>query len=141
MDLLNNIYDTARYKVMLALQDWTKVDLMLTAWSGTPTFVPTHTYVSDVDAVSGVIERGSSLPITSATVAPDGTAQTNQVIIPAVPIGLPLTFFTMSIRKPTHSLSELILYIDEADGLPFYPNGLDVTIQPDWLQRRGWWRA
>ena len=79
--------------------------------------------------------RGSSLPITSQTVAPDGTAQTNQVIIPGVPIGAPITFFTMS------DADQLILFIDEAVELPFVPNGLDMVVQPDWLEQRGWWKA
>jgi hypothetical protein len=138
--LTNSIYNGARYRLPLALLDWTNIDLMLTAWSGTPTFVPTDVYLSDIVA-HGLVERGSSLPISSKSVSPDGTAQTNEVIIPAVPIGTPLTFFTMSERKPTHALSELILFIDEAFDLPFDPNGLDVIVQPDWLNRRGWWKA
>ena len=138
--MANSIYNPARYKLMLGLFDWTATDLMLTCWSGTPTFVPTDTYIGDV-VNHGLTERGSSLPITSKTVAPDGTAQTNQVVIEAVPIGAPITFFTMSERKPQHAFSELILFIDEALDLPFDPNGLDMVVQPDWLQRRGWWKA
>ena len=140
MDNVNTIYDAARYKLMNALFDWTKTNLVLTCWSGTPTFVPTDATIDDL-VLHGVVDRGASLPITSKTVSPDGTAQTNQVVIQAVPIGAPLTFFTMSERKPTYGLSELILFIDEALDLPFDPNGLDIVVQPDWLQRRGWWKA
>jgi len=136
----NSIYNGARYRLPLALMDWTKIDLMLSAWAGTPTFVATDLYISNI-AGRGAVERGTSMPITSATVAPDGTARTNRVIIPAIPIGTPITFFTMSERKPTHSLSELILFIDDAKDLPFDPNGLDLLVQPDWLQERGWWKA
>jgi hypothetical protein len=137
---VNSVYDSSRHRLMRGLQNWEALDLMLTVWSGTPTFVPTDMYVSDITA-RGLVERGSSQPITSKTVAPDGTAQTNQVVIPGVPIGAPLTFFTMSIRKPTRSLSELILFIDDAKELPFDPNGLDLVVQPDWMQGRGWWKA
>jgi hypothetical protein len=121
---MNGIYDAARYKLMTALFDWTKTDLLLTCWSGAPTFVPTDTTIADM-LTHGVVDRGSSLPVTSKTVAPDGTAQTNQIVIPGVAIGDPITFFTMSEKKPTHNLSELILFLDEA---------LD-------LQKRGWWKA
>jgi hypothetical protein len=33
------------------------------------------------------------------------------------------------------------LFIDDAEGLPFTPNGLDVLIEPDWLLERGWAKA
>ena len=136
---MNTIYDAARYKLMTAAFDWTATDLLLTCWSGTPVFVPTDQTIGDV-GIHGPVERGSSLPITSQSVTPDGTGQTNKVVIPAVAVGAPITFFTMSDRKPTHSLSELILFIDEAEDLPFDPNGLDMVVYPDWLQQRGWWR-
>ena len=46
----------------------------------------------------------------------------------------------MSVRKPTHNQSELVLFIDEAVELPFAPNGLDMVVTPDWSKNRGWWR-
>jgi hypothetical protein len=139
--MANTIYDAARYKLMNGLFNWPLTNLVLTCWSGTPTFVPGDTTIQDI-LNHGLTDRGSSLPITSKTVAPDGTAQTNQVVIPAVPIGAPLTFFTMSERNVANYLfSDLILFIDEALDLPFDPNGLDIIVQPDWLQRRGWWKA
>jgi len=131
---MNTIYNSARYQLMTAQLNWLTVDLTLTAWSGAAVFDPLDETISDVGA-HGPVNRGSSLPITSQTVAPDGTAQTNQVVIPAVPIGDPVTFFTMS------NGAQLILFIDEAEGLPFVPNGLDMVVQPDWLQNRGWWKA
>ena len=137
---MNTVYNYARYKLMTGSFDWTATDLMLTAWSGTPTFVAVDKTIANVVA-HGLTERGSSLPITAKSVLADGTAQTNQVVIPAVTIGAPITFFTMSERKPTHAQSELILYIDEAIELPFIPNGLDMVVQPDWLSKRGWWKA
>ena len=30
-------------------------------------------------------------------------------------------------------MSQLILFIDEAEGIPFHANGLDMVVQPDWL--------
>jgi hypothetical protein len=131
---MNNVYDVARYRLMTSAFDWRAANLVLTAWSGTPVFSATDETIADV-ATHGPVERGSSLPITSKTVASNGTAQTNQVVIPDVLIGDPVTFFTMS------DGDELVLFIDEATELPFVPNGLDMLVQSDWLEQRGWWRA
>jgi hypothetical protein len=57
------------------------------------------------------------------------------VLLPAVPVGPLVTWFTM-----TKAGTDLILYIDDAEGLPFTPNGLDVPVTPDWLSNRGWFR-
>jgi hypothetical protein len=136
---MNNIYDAARYKLMNALFSWTEADLMLTAWSGVPTFDPTNTLLSNITDLGGT-DRGSSLTITSKTVNSQGVGQTNQVVIPAVAVGPDITFFTLSDRHPTYIQSELILFLDEVDGLPFVANGLDMLIQPDWLTFRGWFK-
>ena len=130
---MSDIYDVARYRLMTGAFDWLTANLVLTAWSGTPVFSATDEVITDV-AAHGPVARGSSLPITSKTVTTDGTGQTNQVVIPAVAIGDPITFFTMS------DGTALILFIDDAIELPFIPNGLDMLVQPDWLEQRGWWR-
>ena len=80
------------------------------------------------------------MPVTGQAVAPDGTAQTNPVVIPDVGVGPTVTWFTFS-RQERHARAvQLILYIDEAEGLPFEANALDIVVQPDWLLARGWWR-
>ena len=132
--MANGVYDNARYKLMTAAFSWPAADLVLTVWSGTAVFYPVDQIINDV-AAHGAVQRGTSMPITAKTVALDGTAQTNQVVVPAVAIGDPITFFTMSDGL------DLVLYIDEALDLPFIPNGLDMVVQPDWLDQRGWWKA
>jgi len=136
---MNEIYDIQRYEQKTAGFDWTKIPLMLTAWSGTPVFKAYHKTISEIVA-AGCTERGSSLPITYQHVHNDGTAQTNQVLIPKVPIGAPITFFTMSKRTVPHQAAELILFLDDVYLLPFIANGLDLIVTPDWLQNRGWFR-
>lgn len=131
---MNNVYDDARVKLLTALFDWTAYDLRLVAWSGTPSFLPTEKTVSQITG-RGYAISGTSQVITSKTVSVNGTAQTNQLLLPAVPVGPPVTWFTM-----TKAGTDLILYIDDAEGLPFTPNGLDVPVTPDWLSNRGWWR-
>jgi hypothetical protein len=130
---VNGIYDQARYQLLTAQLDWRAVPLVLSAWGGTPLFDPTDETVADIIA-HGFTEIGTSMPITHQTVSTDGTAQTDPVLIPAVPIGPSVTWFTFA------AASQLILFIDDADELPFVPNGLDLIVQPDWLAGRGWWR-
>jgi hypothetical protein len=138
---VNSLYDSIRYELLTGVFDWTAIDLQLIAWRGTPQFVATEKTVTNFKAHGAATEAGRSLDITSQTVSANGTAQTNQVVIPAVPVGAALTHFTMVRKHPTvPDSSDLILYIDEAFELPFVPNGLDMLIQPDWLTNRGWWR-
>jgi len=133
--MANQPYDSARYRFVTAGLNWLTTDLRLTVWGGAPVFVPTDTMVSDL-TVRGVPLLGASQPITVKSVTANGTAQTNAVVIPNVPIGPDVTHFTMG-----DTTGRLILFIDQALDLPFTPNGLDMVIQPDWLEQRGWFRA
>lgn len=117
--------------------DWIGSDLRVAAWGGVPLFVEADDALADIQA-RGYTKLGDSLPITSKTVSANGTAQTNQVVIPGVPVGQLVTWFTM--YKKVGLGDELILYVDEAYELPFDPNGLDMVVQPDWFQNRGWFR-
>ena len=136
---MNSVYDETRVRLLTASLDWAALDLMLSAWAGTPDYTPTDTTIANIKG-RGAVELGFSLPINSASVSVDGTAQTDQVVIPMVPIGPAVTWFTMSDRDAAHDQSKLIIFIDEATELPFVPNGLDLLVNPDWLQMRGWWR-
>jgi hypothetical protein len=136
--MVNVPYDQARYWFVTASLDWPVTDLVLVAWAGTPNFVKTDKKVSDIVARGVTTLLGFSLAITEKGVAADGAAQTNDVVIPDVPIGPALTHFTMCRKNATPNLSELILFVDDAEGLPFTPNGLDIEVTPDWLQQRGW---
>jgi hypothetical protein len=137
--MANAPYDKARVQLLTAGLDWRTITLTLSAWGGIPSFDPTDDMISDITA-RGFTELGISQPITAQAVTANGTAQTNTVVIPAVPIGPSVTWFTMSWSQTIHAQSQPILFIDTADDLPFVPNGLDLVIQPDWLQNRGWWR-
>lgn len=138
---MNVPYDQARFWLVRAELNWPFTDLVLVGWAGTPNFVKTDKTVAQIVARGLTTLLGFSLAITQKGVAPDGAAQTNDVIIPDVPVGPMLSHFTMCRRNATPNLSELILFIDEAEGLPFTPNGLDIEVTPDWLQQRGWFYA
>lgn len=133
---MNQPYDIARYRFVTAGLNWLNLNLLLTAWSGAPKFVATDKLLSDITTRGQTTFRGTSQAITVTAVSTDGTAQTNGVVIPGITVGANVTHFTMG-----EAGGALILYIDDALGLPFSPNGLDIIIQPDWLQQRGWFRA
>jgi hypothetical protein len=138
---LNTIYNEARRRLATAALDWTTVDLVLVAWSGAPSFMANDKTVADV-ASHGAVPVAYSIQIVNKAVSIDGTAQTDQVLLPKVPIGPAITHFTMCQRHATvPNMSQTILFIDDAEGLPFVPNGLDMVIEPDWLENRGWFRA
>jgi hypothetical protein len=138
--MANSLYNSAAYAMATGTFDWTDIPLVLSAWAGTPTFDATHLKIADIKAL-GSVELGWSLPITAQSVAADGTMQTNHVVIPTVPIGQNVTWFTMSGSQGIHDNNRLIMFIDHAKELPFVPNGLDLLVTPDWLAQRGWGRA
>lgn len=137
--MTNAPYDQTRYFWATGALDWRATDLVLVAWAGTPNFVQTDKTVSEIVARGVTTLLGYSQAISGNLVAADGVMQTSDVIIPDVPVGPPLTHFTMCRRNPSiPALSELLFYIDDVYGLPFEPNGLDIEVTPDWLQHRGW---
>jgi len=132
---MNQPYDLTRRRFVTAALNWPSLDLRLTALGGIPQFVAADTQISDITS-RGTAVLGASLPIITKTVTADGTVQTDAVVIPEVPIGPDVTHFVLIEASGT-----LILYIDEAYVLPFVPNGLDIVVQPDWIEQRGWFRA
>lgn len=140
--LSSGIYDFARNQLLVANLNWLITPLVVSAWSGTKVFIPTDSTIANMKA-HGAVERGFSLPIDvdHNFVTPDGTAQTDPVVLPAVPIGEPILWFTMSALVTPHDSSKLILFIDETNpALPYMANGLDILLQPDWTLQRGWFR-
>jgi len=134
---MNQPFNIARYRMLTAGLDWINSDLRLAAWGGVPLFIEADDSITDIQG-RGYVLLGDSLPITVKNVSADGTAQTNQAVIPEVPVGTAVTWFTL--YKKVGLADELILYVDEAYELPFEPNGLDMVVQPDWFQNRGWFR-
>lgn len=137
---MNALYDVAASAMVAGGFNWLSDDLMLVAWSGTPTFDPSDKTLADVKQHPGVAELGSSLPIVGRAVTAEGIAQTDVVLIPGIPAGQMVTWLTMCRRQGAHDASEMILFIDEVEGLPYDPNGLDFVVTPDWAQGRGWFR-
>jgi hypothetical protein len=131
----NTIYDIARNWFALARIDWTVANLILLAYAGPPIFHPEDETVADIAAHGETTLIGTSQAMLTQTVSREGYLQTSNVVIPNVPIGDPLTHFVMTLSANTP-----LLFIDDATDLPFTPNGLDIVVTPDWLERRGWGR-
>jgi hypothetical protein len=138
--MANALYNTAANKLMTGVFDWRDVDLMLVAWGGVPDYLPSELTIGNLKARTGLVEIGVSMPVTEQSVAADGTGQTNTVVIPEVPVGPDVTWFTLCERKTPQDSSALILFVDTAEGLPYEPNGLDLVVHPDWMSQRGWFR-
>jgi len=138
---LSNIYDVARVRLLKADLDWEAVPLVVVAWGGAVDFNPTDGNVANITARGIATELGTSLPINRSSVSADGSAQTDQVLIPNVPIGQSIVWLTVCEKHPTMpSLNQLILSVDDALEMPFDSNGLDVILNPDWLTGRGWFK-
>ena len=135
---MNNIYANARERA-LASFNWVDLNLVLMAWHGAYVFDETDLTTADIVALGGVLD-GVSLPLTNVLARPGGYARTDPALFPLMPVGPEVTFLTLVEDVGIAGQEKNILYMDEALGLPFVPNGLDQIIQPDWLERRGWFR-
>jgi hypothetical protein len=137
--MTNAIYDIARYRFATAAIDWRAADLTLVAWGSPPDFDPADEDVAAITA-RGNAELSRSLAITSKTVDTPGDLQTNIVVIPAIAAGPTIRWFTMCLVGITPSQAVPLLFIDNAENLPFVCNGLDILVQPNWAENQSWGR-
>jgi hypothetical protein len=133
-------YDSAREKLLNGMLVWTACGLQLQAWTA-GTFDPAHKKVSDLVAAGGVSSSVSTQTVTQ-WVAPGGYAASQAIILPGTgfTVGEIVSFLTLNDTQGALLDPELILFIDDAETLPFVANGLDLTVTPDWILKRGWWR-
>lgn len=136
---MNILYNVARNQFATGSIDWRVFNPVFIAWGGTPDFNPLDTIVSHIKA-RGNVELSRSLPITSKTVTPAGNLQTNNVVLPSVPAGSTVTWFTFCRAGVTADGATPLLFVDDAENLPYDTDGLDVIITPDWVEARGWGR-
>jgi hypothetical protein len=136
---MNALYDQVREWLLTANLNWLATDPLLVAWTGKPIFEPDQRFVSDIVTVGGDFLAASE-DIIGPTVGTGGYAQTTPALFRALPIGPPITWFTLCLNAPILDNAQLVAFIDVGVNLPYSPNGLDVLVQPDWLQSRGWFR-
>jgi hypothetical protein len=135
--ILNQLYGKPRERMLKATFDWVALDLRLVAWSGVYDFDETHETITDM---AGPTLRGISIAITGKVVKTYGYARTDPVVIPGITVGPQVSFLTLCEYAAVPDNMPLLLYIDQAEGLPFVPNGLDWVVHPDWLDQQGWFR-
>jgi hypothetical protein len=137
---LNVPYDHIRERLLYGTFSWPDAQLELCAWADGAYF-PSHIRVSDLVAAGGVQSSVSTLPIVP-TVGPGGYASTGNVVLPGTGfvIGQLISFLTLNDRKDAVDDPKLLLFCADVEGLPFFANGLDVLVAPDWLSSRAWWR-
>lgn len=136
---MNSIYNLARRSMLTNQFDWATLNLVLYVFAGEPVFEPADASMADVVLhTPGAID--TSLPVLGQAVTIEGVAQTGPIVVPDVPIGPDITFMVLAISTGVFGTSKPILFIDDAMGLPFVPNGLDMVVQPDWALGRGWFR-
>lgn len=135
--MANQLYSADRVKFINGGFNWPSLPARLDAWRGSYVFDEAHASIADITAAGGV-QVVVGLALSGKIAKPGGYAASNPAILPTVPVGAPVTFLVL---MDTTGTPVPIAYIDDAQGLPFTPNGLDQVVQPDWLQLRGWFRA
>lgn len=138
---MSDIYDRTRYAMLTGTFNWVSATLRLVAWEGDLDFDAEDMTVDDIITRANATKLGFSLPVTGQAVTVDGRAQTDPIVIPDIPYGHQISFLTfVQYDAVDEDDSLLVLFIDDAFEMPFSTNGLDITVQPDWAQERGWWR-
>lgn len=136
---MSDLYRATRERFLISPYfDWVGMSVRLQAWSGPYTFIENHASNANVAATATL--RATSLPLTNKN-GSYGFARSDPAVLVAVPVGAPITFFTLCEYTGDLLNMGLIAYIDTGPSLPFTPNGLDWNVQPDWLVGRGWFRA
>lgn len=134
----NQIYAKPRYELLTGLFNWGTLSVIVTAWAGTPWFDETDETIMDLRA-HGPLDVASSLPVVGMLATAGGYAASGAALIPTPPVGT-ISFLTIAEEQTPAELSKLILFLDTGYDLPYYSNGLDMLVQPDWLNKRGWFR-
>lgn len=126
--MANALYDKARERFLMGQLDWLTdtIKVVLVDTGNYSVNLAAHEFLSDIPSAARVAISGA---LTGKT-ATGGVADADDVTIAAVSGP---TVEALVIFKDTGdpSTSPLIAWIDTASGLPFTPNGGDVTIQWD----------
>lgn len=135
---VNQLYDTARERMLKASLDWANLNLLAFAFTSNPdtAYNPAHLTVADVGLSYAV-----SQPMLSKVVMPGGYARTSAANFPNIAMGSNITFFVIAEAATPATASKLIIFLSDVEGLPFIPNGLGYLLKPDWLFSQGWFRA
>lgn len=137
---MNNLYSSPRERMLLNQFNWPTLPLAMVACRGPYVFKEEDETLADITASGGQIAQ-LGLPLLDMVVIDGGYARSGTAVIPLVPASPdPVTFLIIVEMTGVTADAKLIVYLDDAIGLPFVPNGQDQTVQADWIARRGWFR-
>jgi hypothetical protein len=137
----NSLFNIARYKFATGTLNWSPaLNLVLIAWGGDPVFYETDTSVAAIIARAETTVIAHSQDMAGIAVTSSGWLQSGPALLPTVPIGPPVTHLIIATKALSWNDGTPLIYIDTGIDLPFTPDGLDVLIQPDWTEERGWCR-
>lgn len=123
--MANQLYPKGREGFLAGDIDWDANDIRaVLVDTGQYTFNTVHDNLDDIPVSARVATATSGL--TGKTVT-DGVADANDVTFTNVS-GATIEALVLYKHTGTESTSRLIAYVDTATGLPFTPNGGDVTI-------------
>lgn len=135
--MINSLYNDARERMLSSQLNWATMPLVMLAYKLDPTtsFDPTDLIQSDIGTPWAVSQSMLNPIVQSGGYAKSGGAE-----FLTIPIGT-VTFFVLAEDLPTPTPRRLLVYLSDANNLPFISNGGDYMIKPDWLFSQGWWRA
>jgi hypothetical protein len=120
----NRLYKVARQKFATATLDWQDMDfgVVLVDSGYTPDF-NTYEVLSDIPSGS----RIASQPLQNKTVKGAGLCYADNVTFPSVS-GNPITQIVVYHDTGNPATSDLVVYINQATGLPLTPTGENITL-------------
>ncbi len=134
---MNQLFAIPRQRLLKALWNWETVAVRLLAFNTAYTFNEDHTTVSQIGAPLAQSEL-----LTGKVATVKGYARSNAAYFTSIGVAAPVTFFVLAEDiGGASSTWKPMAYIDEAEGLPFTPNGAEKTVVPDWITNQGWFRA
>lgn len=124
--MANGLYAKGREAFLNADIDWLvdNIKLVFVDAGAYTVNLATHQFLSDITAGARIATSGNLAGKTST----DGVADATDPVVSAV-TGVTVEAAVLYKDTGTASTSPLICYMDTATGLPFTPNGGDVTYQ------------
>ena len=121
--MANAVYNKARQAYLAGDLDWDANNIKVVLVTSGYTFSQAHEYLSSIAAGYRVATSGNL----SGKSVVDGVADADDVIISEVS-GSQIAAIVIYQDSGSEATSRLIVYIDDATGLPCTPNGSDITI-------------
>lgn len=130
--MANQLFDTGREGFLVASMGWkagsvpgTWVPYIIGSWALSQTAV----FLSDIPFAAGAVWRARGTYLTNKTTA-SGIADADDTIIAAVGSAGSATAVAIILVNETSASNTSLLgaYIDTATGMPFLPNGGDISI-------------